>query len=173
MRKLLALSALVLSLGATSTANASTKQEATIYYNTKIERTVEKTQALQKVMGVPVAASRGSYARTNSMRYRLWVLKHWQRLYAHAFARFHHPPGMSSWLCIHHYEGSWQDTGDPYWGGLQMDISFQQHYGPWLYAHKGTADHWTPLEQIWTAIRASHTRGFWPWPNTARHCGLL
>ena len=38
---------------------------------------------------------------------------------------------------------------------------------------KGTADHWSPLEQIWTAEKALKSRGFWPWPNTARYCGLL
>ena len=44
---------------------------------------------------------------------------------------------------------------------------------PWLLRTKGTADHWTPLEQIWTAEKAAKSRGFWPWPNTARSCGLL
>ena len=79
---------------------------------------------------------------------------------------------MRGWLCIHHYEGSWSDTGSPYWGGLQMDYSFQSTYGGWLLRHKGTADHWSPLEQIWVAVRASHSRGFSPWPNTARYCGM-
>jgi hypothetical protein len=65
------------------------------------------------------------------------------------------------------------DTGAPYYGGLQMDVGFQQHYGAWLYARKGTANHWSPLEQIWTAEKALKTRGFWPWPNTARYCGLI
>ncbi len=32
-----------------------------------------------------------------------------------------------------------------------MDLSFQQAYGGWLLHHKGTADHWSPLEQIWVA----------------------
>ena len=36
-----------------------------------------------------------------------------------------------------------------------MDLSFQQTYGGWLFRHKGTADHWSPLEQIWVAVRAS------------------
>jgi hypothetical protein len=84
-----------------------------------------------------------------------------------------HPPRFGAWMCIHRYEGSWTDSGGPYWGGLQMDLSFQATYGGWLLRHKGTADHWSPLEQIWVAVRASHTRGFSPWPNTAHYCGVL
>jgi hypothetical protein len=53
-----------------------------------------------------------------------------------------------------------------------MDLSFQERYGGWLLRHKGTADHWSPLEQIWVAVRAARVRGFSPWPNTARYCGL-
>ena len=83
------------------------------------------------------------------------------------------PPHRTQWLCIHRYEGSWTDPNSPYYGGLQMDVEFQQTYGLDLYRAKGTADHWTPLEQMWVAERAYRTRGFWPWPNTARYCGLL
>ena len=55
-----------------------------------------------------------------------------------------------------------------------MDISFQRTYGAHLLRRKGTADHWTPLEQMWVAERAYRSgRGFYPWPNTARHCGLI
>jgi hypothetical protein len=75
-------------------------------------------------------------------------------------------------MCIHHYEGSWTDSGGPYWGGLQMDLGFQSTYGGWLLRHKGTADHWSPMEQIWVAVRAARSRGFSPWPNTARYCGV-
>jgi hypothetical protein len=43
-----------------------------------------------------------------------------------------------------------------------------------LLRRKGTADHWTPLEQIWVAEHAYRSgRGFYPWPNTARDCGLI
>jgi hypothetical protein len=76
-------------------------------------------------------------------------------------------------MCIHHYEGSWTDPNAPYYGGLQMDVEFQRTYGLYLYRSKGTADHWTALEQMWVAERAFRTRGYWPWPNTARYCGLL
>jgi hypothetical protein len=87
--------------------------------------------------------------------------------------RANHPPRLGAWMCIHRYEGSWTDSGGPYWGGLQMNLGFQETYGGWLLRHKGTADHWSPLEQIWVAVRASHSRGFSPWPNTARYCGVL
>jgi hypothetical protein len=98
--------------------------------------------------------------------------RRWHRAERHWHQLGIHPPYLSDWFCIHRYEGSWTDSGSPYWGGLQMDLSFQQTYGGWLLRHKGTADHWTPLEQIWAAVRASRTRGFSPWPNTARDCGL-
>jgi hypothetical protein len=85
-----------------------------------------------------------------------------------------HPPHKSAWLCIHRYEGSWADGRDPYWGGLQMDRGFMSTYAARVLLHKGWANRWTPLEQMWVAERALRSgRGFWPWPNTARACGLL
>ena len=40
--------------------------------------------------------------------------------------------------------------------------------------HRGWASNWTPLEQMWVAERAYRSgRGFYPWPNTARYCGLI
>ena len=79
-------------------------------------------------------------------------------------------------MCIAEHEsgGRWDvSTGNGYYGGLQMDIGFQQTYAPGLYRRKGTADHWTAEEQIRAAGRAVAARGFTPWPNTARMCGLL
>ncbi len=84
------------------------------------------------------------------------------------------PPHKRQWLCIHHYEGAWNDPNPPYYGGLQMDLSFQRTYGGGLLSRKGTANRWTPLEQMWAAERALRSgRGFYPWPNTARYCGLI
>jgi hypothetical protein len=55
-----------------------------------------------------------------------------------------------------------------------MDLSFQRTYGGELLRSKGTADNWSPVEQMWVAERAHRSgRGFTPWPNTARYCGLL
>jgi len=82
---------------------------------------------------------------------------------------------FSAWVCIHRHEAAWNDTGDPYWGGLQMDRGFMRAYGPDMIArhHGGLADTWTPAEQIVVAERAYYTRGFAPWPQTARSCGVL
>ena len=55
-----------------------------------------------------------------------------------------------------------------------MDLSFQRRYGAYLLRRKGTADKWSPIEQMWVAERAHRSgRGFYPWPRTARYCGLL
>jgi hypothetical protein len=98
----------------------------------------------------------------------------WKRVASKTRARAQNPPHKRQWLCIHRYEGSWTDPNPPYYGGLQMDVGFQRTYGRGLLSRKGTADHWTPLEQMWTAERAHRSgRGFYPWPNTARYCGLI
>ena len=84
------------------------------------------------------------------------------------------PPHRSAWLCIQRHEGSWTDAGAPYYGGLQMDLSFQRAHAPDLLRRKGTANRWTPREQMWVAERAlRHGTGFYPWPNAARLCGLI
>ena len=89
-------------------------------------------------------------------------------------------------LCIHSYEGSWSDPDAPYWGGLQMDLSFQATYG-WFrvakhtpHVHKiyfkdkwGTADRWPIWAQLVAGIHGYLSRGWYPWPNTARYCGLI
>jgi hypothetical protein len=85
-------------------------------------------------------------------------------------------PHFGELTCIagHESRGDWDaDTGNGYYGGLQMDRGFQQTYAPRLYRAKGTADNWTRAEQMRAAERAIATRGFSPWPNTAAMCGLL
>jgi hypothetical protein len=83
-------------------------------------------------------------------------------------------PHEAAWRCIHRHEGRWNDPNAPYYGGLQMNRQFQRAYGRYLFRLKGTADSWSPAEQMWTAERAFRSgTGFRPWPNTARYCGLL
>ena len=140
----------------------------------QIHRYRHVTWRWQDVMSVRrTPAGRG--AETDPSRtYRLWVRSLWHRRAARALRRASHPPHHSAWLCIHRHEGRWNDPNPPFYGGLQMDLGFQRTYGRRLLQRKGTADHWTPLEQIWVAERAHRSgRGFYPWPNTARACGLI
>ena len=109
-----------------------------------------------------------------SHEYRRWVNRLWRGRARTARHRAHHPPRYREWMCIHRYEGGWRLIDGPYYGGLQMNMEFQQMFGRDLLARKGTAERWTPLEQIWVAERAYRSGlGYQPWPNTARMCGLL
>jgi hypothetical protein len=128
----------------------------------------------QDVMSAPRSRYAASAEHSPSLAYRRMVLGLWTTRAKQAHRAAQTPPRLKDWLCIHHYEGAWSDPNAPYYGGLQMDMSFMQAYGGDLLRHKGTADHWTPLEQIWVAERAYESgRGFYPWPNTAKWCGLI
>ena len=101
-------------------------------------------------------------------------LRVWRRIARRAYIAFAHPPHKGGWLCIHRYEASWRDSGDPYWGGLQMDRGFMEFYAPKHLLWRGWADRWSPLEQMWVAEHAYRSgRGFYAWPSTARLCGLI
>jgi hypothetical protein len=127
----------------------------------------------QGVMGVQPAPAR--YLERRASLTRLLRLRdRWKHRAVRARKRAHHPPHKAAWLCIRGHEGAWTDPSPPYWGGLQMDLAFQRAYGRGLLWRKGTANRWTPLEQMWTAERAHRSgSGFSPWPNTAGYCGLL
>jgi hypothetical protein len=128
----------------------------------------------QAVMSTPKTAYAGLAEQSRSLAFRRRVLALWSERALSTRTLAQHPPRLEDWLCIHRYEGAWNDPNGPYYGGLQMDIGFQHAYGAALLRRKGTADHWTPLEQIWVAERAYRSgRGFYPWPNTARYCGLI
>jgi hypothetical protein len=76
-------------------------------------------------------------------------------------------------MCIHAHEGAWDaNTGNGYHGGLQMDVAFQQAYGPEYVALYGTADAWPVEAQLVAGARAVAAVGYSPWPNTAAACGL-
>jgi hypothetical protein len=127
----------------------------------------------QRLMGVRLTTSHHN-ERAAGHAYRTWIRNLWLKRAHTAWRHAQNPPHEAAWKCIHRYEGAWTDSGAPYYGGLQMDLSFQQSYGADLLRRKGTADHWTPIEQMWVAERAYRSgRGFYPWPNTARYCGLI
>lgn len=82
---------------------------------------------------------------------------------------------LADWTCIHGGEGAWNaHTGNGYYGGLQMDATFERTYGRDMLArYRGHADSWPPKAQIIVAQRAyAQGRGYAPWPNTSHACGL-
>ena len=142
----------------------------------------QRSLYLERVMHAAPArvlpAAKRSLASARTPRERARILIHlWQRVYTRTAASYRRPPLLAQLTCIHDGEGSWNDTRNPvYDGGLQMDYAFQSRYAPFLLRLKGRAYNWTPLEQIWTAVYAitgPDHRGFYPWPMTARACGLI
>lgn len=95
----------------------------------------------------------------------------------------------AAWLCIHNGtpvaggepgtdgqgEGPWNaNTGNGYHGGLQQDVTFMRTYGSdMIRKYGGYAEKWSPRDQMLVAERARKTRGYYPWPMTARACGLI
>ena len=140
----------------------------------KIHRYERATWGWQRLMGVRRTPTRRLYLKTRNLDYRLHILAQWRRRAIQARRRVHNPPHERAWRCLQSYEGAWRDSGDPYWGGLQMDRSFMQAYAPRHLLRRGWADRWSSVEQMWVGERALRAgRGFYPWPHTARICGLL
>lgn len=135
----------------------------------------QETWRWQKLMGRKRTPTAHSARRPASLAYRRWVLHLWRGRALKARRQASRPPHRSAFLCIHSHEGGWRaNTGNGYYGGLQMDLQFQRTYGADVLRRKGTANRWTPLEQIWVAERALRAgRGFYPWPVAARRCGLI
>ena len=138
-----------------------------------------ETWRWQALMSKPRTPTLFTERRSRDRAYLSWVRELWQRRATRARRLAQNPPHRRQWLCIHRYErhpaqGWATRTGNGYYGGLQMDISFQRTYGGELLRRKGTANRWTAAEQMWVAERAYRSgRGFYPWPNTARYCGLI
>lgn len=117
--------------------------------------------------------------RRGSAAFRLWQERSASAalaVAAHAMRRAQISSGLrQAFLCIHRFEGAWDsNTGNGYYGGLQMDEHFMSLFGGRFVRRWGTADNWPAWAQLETAVRAHEAGlGFTPWPNTARLCGLL
>jgi Transglycosylase-like domain len=160
-------------------AHAATQNNPEEQILRQIAQTRSATWRLQRLMGRRPTRTSYSAESARKLAYQRWVLTVWQERHARARVQFERPPRKEAWLCIHRHERhpatGWRtNTGNGYYGGLQMDLHFQRLYGRSLLRRKGTADRWTALEQMWVAERAYRAgRGFYPWPNSARACGLL
>ena len=171
--------ALVLAVATLARPHAASASSTRVAKLELIQKLRVETWRWQSLMRTPRTPAAFSERRTKDEAYLKWVHNLWERRAARAERQAKNPPHRAEWLCIHRYERhpaqGWRTrTGNGYYGGLQMDIDFQRAYGPELLRRKGTAEAWTPVEQMWVAERAYRSgRGFYPWPNTARYCGLL
>jgi hypothetical protein len=183
---LLACVSLVGAVSTAASADAPTKQRrpaaaatdsqlaALHYLGRQVRMYQRQTWRWQTLMGVQRTDTYGRVLMDLSLPDAKKAVALWRRHALVARRQAQHPPHLSAFLCIHRYEAAWTDRGAPYYGGLQMDYGFMAHYGSFLLHRKGTADRWTPIEQIWVAERAFRSgRGYYPWPSTARACGLI
>lgn len=149
------------------------------YLVAEIDRFRTETWRWQQLMGKTRTRTTFSTRSPRARAYRHWILGLWRTRARNARGEAANPPRKTAWLCIYRHErhprqGWSTNTGNGYFGGLQMDLSFQRAYGRELLNRKGTADNWTATEQIWVAERAFREgRHFYPWPNSARSCGLI
>jgi len=181
VRLLVVAGALSIASGAATRAepHAATSNVARLAQLDAIAAYRTQTWRWQKLMSKPRTPTLYTERRIRDRDYLIWVRDLWKRRAIRAARVAQNPPHRNAWLCIHRYERHPQQgwatrTGNGYYGGLQMDISFQRAYGRELLRRKGTADNWTAAEQMWVAERAYRSgRGFYPWPNTARSCGLI
>jgi hypothetical protein len=114
--------------------------------------------------------SRAALARAS--KYRVWAGLH---LAGVAWRNRSHTDidPASPFGCIHVHESTnWHIVNPPYSGGLQFDSSFGSTYGPEYERLWGLAGHWPIWSQVVAAYRAWRSRGYEPWPNTSRACGL-
>ncbi len=179
MRRYLLLLLIVVVSGASAGLKAPPQAKATgtaFVLLGQIDGYRKETWRWQRLMGVRPMPTHYTERRAGAGNaYRAWVRRLWRRRAAATRRRAASPPHASAWRCLQRYEAPWHAaTGNGYYGGLQMDIGFQARYGADLLRSKGTANRWTSVEQMWVAERAFRTgRGFYPWPNTARTCGLI
>jgi hypothetical protein len=145
----------------------------------EITRYQRVTWRWQRVMSSKLTKSSGTARRMQSLAYRRWVRDLWRRRALRTRRTAQNPPHRGAWLCLYaherHASHGWRtNTGNGFYGGLQMNWEFMAAYGGRLLRAKGTADRWSALEQMWVGERALRAgRGFHPWPRSGRSCGLI
>lgn len=188
MRRLLLCVACVAAVLAVGSADAPAEKAArpaspslspgSPYLLEAIARHRRETWHWQRLMGKTRTLASFDEDESRDPAYRRWVLELWKQRASRARRAAQHPPRLRQWLCIYrherHPEQGWGTaTGNGFYGGLQMNIAFQRRHAQWLLRRKGTANRWSPVEQIWIAERGRKVQGWGAWPNTARACGLL
>lgn len=142
----------------------------TWYWQERLQRKHARTLHRERAAGLPLLRRLVGYWQER--RHAAWRAFRAAAQRARLRGPSGYPPHYQAWLCIHRYEGAWNDPGGPYYGGLQFGFNEWQRFGA-PYSGAGTADRASPLEQMWAAERYWQVSGFYPWPQTAHACGLI
>ena len=149
VRLLVLAGALLLGLGAlglAETTSASAASTRVAQLEAEIDEYRAETWRWQALMRKPRTPSSFDERAAYGAAYLDWVRDLWYSRAREAERQAENPPHRDEWLCIHRFERNplqgWATyTGNGYYGGLQMDISFQRTYGAELLRRKGTATH--------------------------------
>ncbi len=165
-----------------SAASQATREEASaavraLRYQIRLTRGLALRDAFAAALPAPPHGH--AERRATTIPALVPILVRWEGRLAHyraALAR--REPTLQGFACIHTYEGPWNavsDSDPTYYGGLQMDRTFEVDYGDDVLSSHGGRDAnvWSAHDQLMVAMRAYRTTGYTPWPNTAAACGLL
>ena len=179
LRLLVVAGLLILALAALTGANNASAASDRFDIVDEIGDLRDQTWGWQGLMRVRRTPTNYAERTATSAAYLEWLRDLWRSRAGRAEARAQDPPNEPAWRCLHRHEasraGGWEaNTGNGYYGGLQMSMTFQRTLAPELLRNKGTADNWTAIEQMWVAERALRRGyGFGLWPLSARACGLI
>ena len=134
LRLLVLVGALVLAAAALVQPRAADAATDRIAVLAEIDDYRTETWHWQKLMGARLTPAAFTEREATSSTYRGWLRDLWRKRALTAERRAARPPHRSAWMCIHRHErhpgqGWATHTGNGYYGGLQMDLSFQRSYG--------------------------------------------
>ena len=136
LRLLVVAGVLVMVVAALTSADNARASEQSVALLDQIDDLRDETWRWQGLMRLRLTPT--SYSeRTAGEAYRVWVRDLWQARAERAEAAAQDPPHERDWRCIHRYEavlaGGWDtSTGNGYYGGLQMSMTFQRTLAPEL-----------------------------------------
>ena len=160
----------------TASATASSTRIAQIE---EIDALRTETWRWQSLMRKPRTPTAFTERRTSDASYLRWVRNLWQRAprapSARPSTRRTAPSGSASTATsATRARAGARAPATATTAACRWTSTSSATYGRELLRRKGTANKWTPVEQMWVAERAYRSgRGFYPWPNTARYCGLI
>lgn len=190
MKFALTLSCVLVLLLGTATSRAEpkqpTKKSVPHHLLVKVQKARMMTHRCQDTLGVErYPVSKGNPKSEAFVRWQLglWTarkeaycdaLKAVRKLYSIDEATVARQWAESSGpACISSNEGGvTTNTGNGYYGKWQADLDFQGDYGSEFVSRWGVASNWPEWAQDIMAYRAYQSRGYGPWPNTRRYCGV-